>query len=211
MTVTPVIAALLKASCPTATQDVKVNLAHRKKAIDTASYGPLNPAEPNTDYWAKMAKEWDVTPAEAKKQRCGNCAAFIQTSAMKECITGGLAAGDTKADAYAIDAAGDLGYCEAFDFKCASRRTCRAWIVGGPITDKNAKKVEKRDFSTDERKKLADEGLALPDGSYPIKTVADLKNAIQPYGRATKKAAVKAHIIKRAKALGVSDQLPETW
>lgn len=142
MTVTPLIAALLKASCPTATQDVKVNLAHRKKAIDTASYGPLNPAEPNTDYWDKMAKEWDVTPAEAKKQRCGNCAAFIQTSAMKECITGGLAAGDTKADAYAIDAAGDLGYCEAFDFKCASRRTCRAWIVGGPITDKNSKKVK---------------------------------------------------------------------
>jgi hypothetical protein len=211
MTLTPNVAKLLKASCPTATQDVKVNLAHRKKAIDTASYGPLNPAEPNTDYWDKMAKEWDVTPAEAKKQRCGNCAAFIQTSAMKECITGGLAAGDTKADAYAIDAAGDLGYCEAFDFKCASRRTCRAWIVGGPITDKNAKKLEKREFSTDERKKLADEGLALPDGSYPIKTVADLKNAIQSYGRATNKAAVKAHIIKRAKALGVSDQLPETW
>ena len=210
MTVTPVVHALLKASCPTATQDVKVNLAHRKKAIDTASYGPLNPAEPNTDYWDKMAKEWDVTPAEAKKQRCGNCAAFIQTSAMKECITGGLAAGDTKADAYAIDAAGDLGYCEAFDFKCASRRTCRAWIVGGPITDKNAK-VEKRDFSTEERKKLAEQGLALPDGSYPIKTIGDLKNAIQSFGRATNKGAVKAHIIKRAKALDATMMLPEGW
>lgn len=143
MTLTPNVATLLKASCPTATQDVKVNLAHRKKAIDTASYGPLNPAEPNADYWEKMAKEWDVTPAEAKKQRCGNCAAFIQTSAMKECITGGLAAGGTREDAYAIEAAGELGYCEAFDFKCASRRTCRAWIVGGPITDKNAKAKKK--------------------------------------------------------------------
>jgi hypothetical protein len=25
--------------------------------------------------------------------------------------------------------AGDLGYCEIFDFKCASSRTCAAWVV----------------------------------------------------------------------------------
>jgi hypothetical protein len=25
--------------------------------------------------------------------------------------------------------AGDLGYCEIFDFKCASSRTCSAWVV----------------------------------------------------------------------------------
>jgi len=31
--------------------------------------------------------------------------------------------------------AGDLGYCEAFDFKCASARTCDAWVAGGPVTD----------------------------------------------------------------------------
>jgi hypothetical protein len=27
--------------------------------------------------------------------------------------------------------AGDLGYCEIFDFKCASSRTCSAWVAGG--------------------------------------------------------------------------------
>jgi hypothetical protein len=31
--------------------------------------------------------------------------------------------------------AGELGFCEIFDFKCAAKRTCAAWIVGGPITD----------------------------------------------------------------------------
>jgi hypothetical protein len=31
--------------------------------------------------------------------------------------------------------AGDLGFCEVFDFKCAAKRTCAAWIVGGPVTD----------------------------------------------------------------------------
>ena len=39
----------------------------------------------------------------------------------------------------AIDAAGQLGYCEAFDFKCASKRTCRAWVTGGPITQDKKK------------------------------------------------------------------------
>ena len=139
MSLTPAVSALLKASCPTATQDVRVNLKNRKKAIDDASYGPLNPSEANTEYWDKIAEEWSVSPAEAKKQRCGNCAAFIQTSEMKECITGGLAQGDTRETAWDVTDAGELGYCEAFDFKCASERTCRAWIVGGPITDKNKK------------------------------------------------------------------------
>jgi hypothetical protein len=34
-----------------------------------------------------------------------------------------------------VQEAGDLGFCEIFDFKCAAKRTCAAWIVGGPITD----------------------------------------------------------------------------
>jgi hypothetical protein len=139
MSLTPAVSALLKASCPTATQDVRVNLKNRKKAIDDASYGPLNPSEANKAYWDKIAEEWSVSPEEAQKQRCGNCAAFIQTSAMKECITGGLAQGDTRETAWDVTDAGELGYCEAFDFKCASARTCRAWISGGPITDKNKK------------------------------------------------------------------------
>lgn len=58
---------------------------------------------------------------------------------------------------------------------------------------------------------MADRGLALPDGSYPIKDEADLKNAIQSYGRAKDKERAKAHIIKRARALGLDDLIPEDW
>lgn len=58
---------------------------------------------------------------------------------------------------------------------------------------------------------MADHGLALPDGSYPIKDEADLKNAIQAYGRAKDKERAKAHIIKRARALGLADLIPEEW
>jgi hypothetical protein len=69
----------------------------------------------------------------------------------------------------------------------------------------------KREFSADERKAAAKSGHALPDGSFPINSVGDLKNAIKAYGRAKDKAKAKAHIISRAKALGESKLLPESW
>lgn len=71
--------------------------------------------------------------------------------------------------------------------------------------------LEKRDFSEKERKHLASQGLALPDGSYPIKTEADLKNAVQAYGRAGDKPEAKAHIIARAKAMKLTHLLPADW
>lgn len=52
---------------------------------------------------------------------------------------------------------------------------------------------------------------ALPDGSFLIKNATDLKNAIQTVGRATDLAKAKAHITSRAKTLGLTDQLPDTW
>ena len=122
--------------CPIETQDIAANLANRQKAIDTAAYGPLNPQLPNTVFWAKKADMWKVDAATAKTSVCGNCAAFNQTQRILACIDTGLAAGGSgEADAWDTVAAGDLGYCEAFDFKCASSRTCDAWITGGPITD----------------------------------------------------------------------------
>jgi hypothetical protein len=70
--------------------------------------------------------------------RCGNCAAFIQTPEMLDCILKGI---DEETDGYAKDVQGaaNLGYCELFDFKCAGERTCSAWLSGGPITKKMTK------------------------------------------------------------------------
>lgn len=122
------------AKCPIATQDVAVNLKNREKAIKTAAYGPLNPKEPNAKFWQAKADRWDVSIVDARKSVCGNCAAFIRTPEMLDCIESGLEQGDTAEDAWSVIGAGTLGYCEAFDFKCASGRTCDAWIVGGPVT-----------------------------------------------------------------------------
>lgn len=71
--------------------------------------------------------------------------------------------------------------------------------------------VQKRDFSQDKRSELANSGAALPDGSYPIENVSDLKNAVQAYGRAKDKGKAKAHIISRAKSLGATSELPDGW
>jgi hypothetical protein len=131
-------------SCPVATKDIAVNLKNRKSAIDSAMYGPLNPSEPNEDYWEKIAEEWDVDVASAKKQLCGNCVMFIVTPQMKDCINSGVTGGERPDEWAAIDSAGQLGYCEAFDFKCAAKRTCRAWVVGGPITEEKENRVEEK-------------------------------------------------------------------
>lgn len=66
-------------------------------------------------------------------------------------------------------------------------------------------------FSQGQRDKLATKGQALPDGSFPIRNSADLKNAIHAFGRAKNPAAAKRHIIKRARALGLTSELPEGW
>lgn len=117
------------AKCPTPTQDVVLNLKNRAKAITTAAYGPENPALPNTAYWKKKADTWDVSIDDAKKSRCGNCAAFNVQDSIKQCIAKGIG---NEADPWGTIRLADLGYCEIFDFKCAATRTCDAWVTGGP-------------------------------------------------------------------------------
>jgi hypothetical protein len=71
--------------------------------------------------------------------------------------------------------------------------------------------VMAKEFSPEQRKGLADKKKAMPGGGFPIENKSDLANAIKAYGRAKNKAAAKAHIIRRAKALGATDMLPEGW
>jgi hypothetical protein len=119
--------------CPIATQDVETNLKNRQRAIDEAHYGPLNPNEPNEEYWKKKADMFGGDVESAKKALCGNCAFFVKTPSMLQCIADGIN------DINELDTiqVANIGYCEAFDFKCAGARTCDAWVVGGPITQED--------------------------------------------------------------------------
>lgn len=71
--------------------------------------------------------------------------------------------------------------------------------------------VAKREFDEKQRQEAADSGAAMPDGSFPIKNIGDLKNAIKLAGNAKDPAKAKAHIRARAKALGAEASLPEDW
>ena len=82
----------------------------------------------------------------------------------------------------------------------------------GPF-DEKGKYIGNAEFSESQREKLAKKGLALPDGSFPIRNKQDLKNAIKSWGLAKKsnKAPAKKFIKLRAKQLGAMKELPKTW
>jgi hypothetical protein len=86
-----------------------------------------------------------------------------------------------------------------------------AWVVQEYKRRGGTYKTEKREFSTATRERMAESGTAMPDGSFPIASANDLRNAIQSVGRAKNYNAAKEHIIRRARALGMVDMLPEDW
>jgi HK97 family phage prohead protease len=69
----------------------------------------------------------------------------------------------------------------------------------------------KRDFPTAKREAAAGTGAALPDGSFPIYTRSDLRNAMSLVGQAKDVAKARAHIIKRANSLGFTDMLSDSY
>jgi len=74
--------------CPLATRDVLTNLKNRNWAFENVGYGPANPddAKNNVIFWIRKTVIWNTNVDEAMGMRCGNCAAFIQTSFMLDCI-----------------------------------------------------------------------------------------------------------------------------
>lgn len=71
--------------------------------------------------------------------------------------------------------------------------------------------VEKKDYTDAEREAMAESGQAMEGGAFPIKTVKDLKNAIQSIGRAKDRQAAIDHIKARAKVLGREDLIPDSF
>ena len=90
-------------------------------------------------------------------------------------------------------------------------------LMAGKITPNFFKEaVEKAKnktyFSDKERKDLAKEGEAMPDGKYPIRNKQDLHDAIRLVGASKlPEYKVRNWIRKRAKELGLTDELPEDW
>jgi hypothetical protein len=67
----------------------------------------------------------------------------------------------------------------------------------------------------EERMRLAADGQAMPDGSYPTPDdqPAYLEHAFQAYGRETEaqQPALRRYLVRRAVALGRCDLVPDDW
>ena len=129
-----------KTKCPAPTQDIALNLKNRQTAIDEYGYGPADPSQKNEKFWQKKQDMCNTDSAdELKDMICGTCAAFDITNKTLDCISKGIG-GEEANDPYDVIDAGKLGYCRFLKFKCASKRTCDAWVSGGPIKkEKNEK------------------------------------------------------------------------
>lgn len=71
------------------------------------------------------------------------------------------------------------------------------------------------DLSAQGRRRAAQRNQAMPGGRFPIENEADLRRAIQAVGRAQGgeqgRRAVRRFIIRRARALGSSNLIPDNW
>ena len=123
---------------------------------------------------------------------------------------------DEGASTHACEACGGSGKGSSMDSEdiqtptATSNEALAAEEENDPLKSTDAE-VEKREFTEAEREAASESGAAMPDGSFPIKTVKDLKNAIQAFGRAKDPAKAKAHIKARAKALGKENLIPDNW
>ena len=92
-----------------------------------------------------------------------------------------------------------------------------ALIHGAPVrkadpTEPSGEQIAKAKYNADDLRRLAANGQAMKDESYPIADKEDLGRAIRAVGRGgASHDAIRAHIIRRAKALGASSEIPDTW
>jgi len=96
----------------------------------------------------------------------------------------------------------------------AARAASVAAKAAQPATDAMKlmrEELERRTYSPAERKKYAGDGVAMKGGEYPIPDKASLKDVVEGLARARNQAATKRHIIRRAKSLGATAELPENW
>ncbi len=60
--------------------------------------------------------------------------------------------------------------------------------------------------------RAAQEGDAMPDGSYPARDCDEIADAVQAYGRETgDKTVLRRFLIRQAVKKGCPDKIPDDW
>lgn len=71
------------------------------------------------------------------------------------------------------------------------------------------------EFSEKQRERLDEQGKAMEGGRFPIRNRSDLQNAIRAVGRAkggaSGRAKVRRFIMRRARELGATGMIPDSW
>jgi flagellar hook-basal body complex protein FliE len=134
-------------------------------------------------------------------------------SAVEEAIEGGADASKyTDISSYLVDAFDDVN--DSHDTEATETQDQLAGDASaskGLANDYELEYQFKRAFSPAQREKLAKDGHAMPDGSFPIENEEDVKHAVTAIGRAASPDKAKEHILKRANALGCSQHVPDDW
>ena len=158
--------------------------------------------DPDEDPTALAAAIDEVLDAVAEALAAGDVA---EATAL---VTAALATSDSLLSA--------LGAPEAED---EPSTPTAADVMGGRSTVSNAEwpfgkrpHVDRAKYNAEQLRKMEGNGQAMPGGRYPIGDLQDLSNAIRAVGRGGgSHNAIRVHIMKRARALGASKQIPDNW
>ena len=126
--------------CPPALKDNKVNIKNHLSTMENYGLGPVDPRQPNTEFWKEKAMRWMTTEGLARGRLCANCEHYVNTTEIQDCIANGPAF-NLKASQlplkpkWADVESHPVAYCTKFDITCSPVRTCDAQEMGGPIDD----------------------------------------------------------------------------
>lgn len=109
----------------------EVNIANHLLAIQYEALGPIDPREPNQEYWTLKAEKWQVLEGEARTRLCMNCAHYDNSPEIVEYMQNTwepIKLQELPIDPAPVDIPGDLSACcTRWLITCTAMRTCDAW------------------------------------------------------------------------------------
>ena len=136
--------------CPPSLQSNKVNIKNHLYTMENHGLGPVDPREPNNEFWKEKAMHWLTTERLARGRLCANCEYYINTSDILSCIANGPAYDFKTSDVPTTPKLADVeehpvAWCKKFDITCSPTRTCNEQEMGGPIDDERMAAMEFED------------------------------------------------------------------
>lgn len=109
----------------------EVNVANHLLAIQYEALGPLDPREPNPEFWTLKVEKWQVLEGEARTRLCMNCAHYDNSPEIVEYMQNTwepIKLQELPIDPAPVDIPGDLSACcTRWLITCTAMRTCDAW------------------------------------------------------------------------------------